>query len=166
MKSKGWDVNAPADPVGGRFGRNPDGSLDGQGFELPVLFAVVGEIMATLGNPLVAGAKYYAEMARAGYTSTSDMTFELNLKAGYEALAAAPSCPLRVSMFEVSTSDTYTEPVSFAAGAEWLVKQGVKLWTWTARRGSATSGSRFPTWTPRRPGEPGSTRRRPADRIR
>ncbi|HPY23414.1 MAG TPA: amidohydrolase family protein, partial [Mycobacterium sp.] len=129
MKSKGWDVNAPADPVGGRFGRNPDGSLDGQGFELPVLFAVVGEIMATLGNPLVAGAKYYAEMARAGYTSTSDMTFELNLKAGYEALAAAPSCPLRVSMFEVSTSDTYTEPVTFAAGAEWLVKRGVKLWT-------------------------------------
>lgn len=55
MKSKGWDVTAPPDPVGGRFGRNPDGSLDGQGFELPVLFAVVGEIMATLGNPLVAG---------------------------------------------------------------------------------------------------------------
>jgi predicted amidohydrolase YtcJ len=129
MKSKGWDVAPPADPVGGRFGRNPDGSLDGQGFELPVLFAVVGEIMATLGNPLVAGAKYYAEMARAGYTSTSDMTFDLNLKAGYEALAAAPSCPLRVSMFEVSTSDTYTEPVTFAAGGEWLVKQGVKLWT-------------------------------------
>jgi len=129
MKSKGWDVTAPPDPVGGRFGRNPDGSLDGQGFELPVLFAVVGEIMATLGNPLVAGAKYYAEMARAGYTSTSDMTFDLALKAGYEALAAAPSCPLRVSMFEVSTSDTYTEPVMFAAGDEWLVKQGVKLWT-------------------------------------
>ena len=129
MKTKGWDVNPPADPVGGRFGRNPDGSLDGQGFELPVLVAVIGDIMAQLGNPLVAGAQYYATMARAGYTSTSDMTFDLNLKAGYEALAAAASCPLRISMFEVSTSDTYTEPVTFAAGDGWLIKQGVKLWT-------------------------------------
>ena len=57
------------------------------------------------------------------------MTFELTMKAGYEALAAAPSCPLRVSMWEVSTSDTYTEPTTFTAGDGWLVKQGVKLWT-------------------------------------
>ena len=129
MKTKGWDVTAPPDPVGGRFGRNADGSLNGQGFELPVLFDVVGDIMAKLGNPLLAGARYYAQMAQAGYTSTSDMTFELTMKAGYEALAAAPSCPLRVSMWEVSTSDTYTEPTTFAAGDGWLVKQGVKLWT-------------------------------------
>lgn len=129
MKTKGWDVNPPADPPGAHFGRNTDGSLNGQGFETAVLFAVVGDIMAKLGNPLVAGAGYYAEMARAGYTSTSDMTFELGLKAGYEALAAAPSCPLRISMFEVSTSQTYTDPLSFAAGDAWLHKQGVKLWT-------------------------------------
>lgn len=129
MKTKGWDVNPPADPPGAHFGRNADGSLNGQGFETGVLFAVVGDILAKLGNPLVAGAKYYAEMARAGYTSTSDMTFDLNLTAGYEALAGAPSCPLRISMFEVSTSDTYTQPLTFAAGDAWLHKQGVKLWT-------------------------------------
>ena len=129
MKSKGWDVNPPADPVGAHFGRNPDGSLNGQGFETGVLFAVVGDILATLGNPLLAAAEYYATMAQAGLTSTSDMTFDLTLKGGYESLAAAPSCPLRVSMWEVSTSDTFTEPTSFAAGDEWLIKQGVKLWT-------------------------------------
>jgi len=129
MKTKGWDVNPPADPAGAHFGRNPDGSLDGQGFETAVLIAVAGEILTTLGNPLVAGAKYYATMAQAGLTSTSDMAFDLSLKAGYEALASAPSCPLRVSMWEVSTSDTYTEPTAFAPGDDWLVKQGVKLWT-------------------------------------
>ena len=129
MKTKGWDVNPPADPPGAHFGRNGDGSLNGQGYETSVLFAVVGDIMAALGNPLVAGAKYYAEMARAGYTSTSDMTFDLGLKGGYEALAAAPSCPLRISMFEVSTSTTYPDPVQFAADEQWLHKQGVKLWT-------------------------------------
>ena len=129
MKSKGWDVNPPADPPGAHFGRNPDGSLDGQGFETAVLIAVVGELLTTLGNPLVAGAQYYATMARAGVTSTSDMAFDLNLRAGYEALAAAPSCPLRVSMWEVSTSNTYTGAVTFAPGDDWLIKQGVKLWT-------------------------------------
>ena len=129
MKTKGWDVNPPADPVGAHFGRNPDGSLDGQGFETAVLIAVVGELLSTLGNPLVAGAQYYATMARAGLTSTSDMAFDLGLKGGYEALAAAPSCPLRVSVWEVSTSDTYTDPTVFAAGGDWLIKQGVKLWT-------------------------------------
>lgn len=129
MKTKGWDVNPPADPAGAHFGRNPDGSLDGQGFETAVLIAVAGEILTTLGNPLVAGAKYYATMAQAGLTSTSDMAFDLSLKAGYEALASAPSCPLRVSMWEVSTSGTYTEPTAFAPGDDWLVKQGVKLWT-------------------------------------
>ena len=60
MKTKGWDVNPPADPPGAHFGRNPDGSLNGQGFETGVLFAVVGDILARLGNPLVAAAKYYA----------------------------------------------------------------------------------------------------------
>ena len=129
MKSKGWDVNPPADPAGAHFGRNPDGSLDGQGFETGVLIAVVGELLTTLGNPLVAGAQYYATMARAGLTSTSDMAFDLTLKGGYEALAAATSCPLRVSMWEVSTSDTYTQPATFAPGDDWLIKQGVKLWT-------------------------------------
>ena len=49
-------------------------------------------------------------MARGGYTSTSDMTYDPKFTAGYEALAAAPSCPLRVSMWEMSTTDTYTEP--------------------------------------------------------
>lgn len=129
MKSKGWDVNPPADPAGAHFGRNPDGSLDGQGFETGVLIAVVGELLTTLGNPLVAGAQYYATMARAGLTSTSDMAFDLTLKGSYEALAAATSCPLRVSMWEVSTSDTYTQPTTFAPGDDWLIKQGVKLWT-------------------------------------
>ncbi|MGE0216525.1 amidohydrolase [Mycolicibacterium sp.] len=129
IRSYGWDVNPPADPVASHYGRNPDGSLNGQGFELPVLTEVTGPIMAKLGNPLLAGALYYAQMARGGYTSTSDMTYDPKFAAGYEALAAAPSCPLRISMWEVSTSDTYTEPTTFTAGEHWLTKAGVKLWT-------------------------------------
>ncbi|GAY17037.1 amidohydrolase [Mycobacterium sp. shizuoka-1] len=129
MKRYGWDVNPPAEPVGGRFGRNPDGSLDGQGFETPVLVAVAGPILAELGNPLVSAAEYYAWMARGGYTSTSDMTYDPKLKAAYEALAATPSCPLRISMWEMSTTSTFNDVETFSAAETLLTKQGVKLWT-------------------------------------
>ena len=129
IKQHGWDAAPPADPVASHFGRNPDGSLDGQAFELPAVMAVAGPLLATMANPLLAGANYFAKMSRGGYTSTSDMTYDPKYQAGYEALAAAPSCPLRVSMWEVSTSDTYTEPVTFSTGEAMLTKAGVKLWT-------------------------------------
>ena len=109
MKTKGWDVNPPADPPGAHFGRNPDGSLNGQGFETGVLFAVVGDILANW-QPAGRRCRVLRDDGAVRLTSTSDMAFDLNLKAGYEALATAASCPLRVSMWEVSTSDTYTEP--------------------------------------------------------
>jgi predicted amidohydrolase YtcJ len=129
IKQNGWDVDPPADPVASHFGRHPDGTLDGQGFELPVVTAVTGPLMAKMGNPLSSAAHYFALMSRGGYTSTSDMTYDPKFRAGYEALAAAPSCPLRVSMWEMSTTDTYAEPVTFAAGEKMLTKAGVKLWT-------------------------------------
>lgn len=129
MKRYGWDVTPPAEPVGGHFGRNSDGSLTGQGFETPVVVAVAGPILGELGNPLVSAAEYYAWMARGGYTSTSDMTYDPKLKAAYEALASAPSCPLRVSMWEMSTTSTFNARETFAAADTMLVKQGVKLWT-------------------------------------
>lgn len=129
MRRNGWDRTPPADPVAGHFGRKPDGSLNGQGFELPAVTAVTMPLMEQMGDPLVSAANYFALMARGGYTSTSDMTYDPKFAAGYEALAAAPSCPLRVSMWEMSVTDTYAEPAAFAAGENWLTKAGVKLWT-------------------------------------
>ncbi|GJF09279.1 amidohydrolase [Mycolicibacterium cyprinidarum] len=129
IKHYGWDVNPPVDPVAAHFGRNADGSLNGQGFELPVVTAVAVPLMAKMGDPLLSAAHYYALMSRGGYTSTSDMTYDPKFAGGYEALAAAPSCPLRVSMWEMSLTDTYSDPTTFTAGESWLTKAGVKLWT-------------------------------------
>lgn len=129
IKRYGWDANPPADPVAAHYGRNADGSLNGQGFELPALTAVTGPLMAQMGDPLLSAAHYFAVMSRGGYTSTSDMTYDPKFAAGYEALAAAPSCPLRVSMWEMSITDTYSDPATFAVGEAWLTKAGVKLWT-------------------------------------
>ncbi|MBX7431590.1 amidohydrolase family protein [Mycobacterium sp. Y57] len=129
MKRYGWDTNPPADPVAAHYGRTAAGALNGQGFELPALTEVTGPLMAQMGDPLLSAARYYALMSRGGYTSTSDMTYDPKFAAGYETLAAAPSCPLRVSMWEMSITDTYWRPTSFAAGEDWLTKAGVKLWT-------------------------------------
>ncbi|BBX15964.1 amidohydrolase [Mycolicibacterium duvalii] len=129
IRRYGWDTAPPADPVAAHYGRTADGALNGQGFELPVVTAVTGPLMAQMGDPLLSAARYFALMARGGYTSTSDMTYDPKFAAGYEALAATPSCPLRVSMWEMSITESYSEPAAFAAGEEWLTKAGVKLWT-------------------------------------
>lgn len=129
IKLHGWDSAPPADPVGGHYQRNPDGTLNGRGFEVPALTEVLAPLIAGLGNPLHSAAQFFAVMSRAGYTSTSDMTYDPQLKPAYEALAAAPSCPLRVSLWEMSTTETYTEPETFTASDDMLCKTGVKLWT-------------------------------------
>ncbi len=158
IKRYGWDTNPPADPVASHYGRNADGTLNGQGgFELPVVTAVTGPLMAQMGDALLSGAHYYAVMSRGGYTSTSDMTYDPKFAAGYEALAAAPSCPLRVSMWEMSITDTYCDTATFAAGESWLTKQASNCGP-TDRRGWATSRSRFRISTPRPPASPESTR--------
>ncbi|MFE5474863.1 amidohydrolase [Nocardia sp. NPDC056541] len=125
----GWSDNPPPDPDGGHYGRNPDGSLDGQGFEVPVLTAVMTPLIAEMPSPLLSGAGFFAAMSRAGYTTTSDMAYDPQTAHDYETLAATTSCPLRVNLWEMSTTDTYTEPETFAAGDEMLRKAGVKLWT-------------------------------------
>lgn len=130
ITKNGWDVDVPVDPVGGRFGRTADGALDGKAYEVPANTLVLGPVLQELGgNMLSSAAQYYALMARAGITSTSDMTYSADLTEGYEALAALPSVPLRVSMWQVSTAEGYLDPVGFEAGDRLLVKQGVKLWT-------------------------------------
>ena len=39
-----------ADPVAAHYGRNEDGSLDGQAFELPAVLEVAGPLLAQMGN--------------------------------------------------------------------------------------------------------------------
>ena len=130
IRAHGWDAQPPPDPAGGRFARHPDGSLTGQGYEVPVTFAVLMPLLqAQHGNPIVQAADYYAVMARGGITSTSDMSFDASTAPVYELLASLPSSPLRVSFWHMSTAEGYADPVDFAADADRLDKQGVKLWT-------------------------------------
>ncbi len=130
IRQNQWDRTPPADPVGGHFERTASGALTGRGYEVPVNAMVLGPVLAALGGSiLTSAAEFFAWMASAGITSTSDMTYSGDLKPAYEALAAMPSSPLRVSMWEVSTQPGFADPVEFAAGSKLLAKRGVKLWT-------------------------------------
>ncbi|MHA7269755.1 amidohydrolase [Arthrobacter sp. HLT1-20] len=130
MAANGWDAVPPQDPVGGSFGRTADGHLNGVAYEVPANTLVLGPLLTELGgNVLASAAEYYALMARAGITSTSDMSYSADLHEGYETLATLPSNPLRVSMWQVSTSGGYADDVEFTASPKLLFKQGVKLWT-------------------------------------
>lgn len=129
LKELGWIENPPKDPVGGRFVRNTDGSLNGQAFELPAVLMIAAPVLKDLGsNPLVQVAKYYELMASVGITATSEMTYSPDFKKTYEALANKPNCPLRVSVYHVTTDATSNDDVTFNAPKGMLDKRGVKLW--------------------------------------
>jgi len=128
MAMLGWDQHAPADPVGGSYGRTTDGQLDGCAFELPAVMAVAGPLMAAVvTHPLHSAAKWYRLMASNGITSTSDMTYDSTYLKGYEALAAVADCPLRLSLYHVSTSEECGATLE-SPRPDMVRKQGIKLW--------------------------------------
>lgn len=131
IRQHGWDTTVPKDPTGGFFTRNDDGTLKGQGFEVPIVTMLLTPALGRLGgSALVSAALYYKLLAEAGYTGVTDMTFSRELAPLYDALASMPSNPIRVSLWEVSTSpDTYDQPFASGAGDDFVVKRGVKLWT-------------------------------------
>lgn len=131
IRAHGWDTNVPEDPTGGFFTRNDDGSLKGQGFEVPIVTMLLTPALSRLGgSALVSAALYYRMLSEAGITGVSDMTFSRELAPLYAALATMPSAPMRVSLWEVSTSpDTFDQPFDSGVGDDLVVKRGVKLWT-------------------------------------
>ena len=128
MQLHGWDAKAPDDPVGGSFGRTAEGALDGRAYELPAVMAAAGPILgAVVTHPLHSAARWYRYMASHGITSTSDMTYDVPFLQAYLALGSTIDCPLRVSLYHVSTADTCGEQVE-TPFPDKLRKQGVKLW--------------------------------------
>jgi predicted amidohydrolase YtcJ len=129
IKHLGWDKEMPPDPVGARFGRNPDGTSNGQAYEMAALMAVAAPLMGlVVTHPLASAAQWYALMAGNGITSTSEMTYDANQKVAFEALAGLPDSPLRISLYHVSTADDCAEPFTSSVPDEMLTKQGIKLW--------------------------------------
>ncbi len=125
----GWTKDPPADPVGGSYQRNADGSLDGRALEAAAVLAIGAPVLSKLGgSPLHQAAEYLAKMAREGITASSEMTYAAEYQAAYEALFAMAGCPLRLSLYHMSTDPTCGDDVTLKSDPSRMRKQGVKLW--------------------------------------
>ena len=126
----GWpDGKPPADPAGARFGRDDDGTSNGLAYETSAIAQVLVPLLPKIvGHPLHSSAQWFALMARNGLTASSEHCYSDGSQQGYEALASATDCPLRISLYHVSTESTCGEPFKSSVPDTMLRKQGIKLW--------------------------------------
>ena len=130
VKLMGWpDGKAPADPVGGSFGREADGvTSNGTAFESGALMMVAAAVLPkAIPHPLHSGALFYKLMAQCGVTSTSEHTYNTGQYGAYAALASVPGCPLRLHLYHMSIEADAAADISFA-DPELVRKVGIKLW--------------------------------------
>lgn len=125
----GWtDGKPPTDPVGGSFGRQPDGTSDGTAFESGALMQIVGVVLPkAIPHPLQSGALFYELMARCGITATSEHTYNSGQYQAYAALSSVPDCPLRLHVYHMSIESDAAADVEFPR-PELVRKNGIKLW--------------------------------------
>lgn len=125
----GWpDGKPPADPVGGSFGRQPDGTSDGTAFESGALMQIVGAVLPkAIPHPLQSGASFYRLMASCGITATSEHTYNSGQYQAYAALSSVPDCPLRLHVYHMSIEQDAATDVVFPK-PELVRKNGIKLW--------------------------------------
>ncbi|WP_313676546.1 amidohydrolase [Mycolicibacterium sp.] len=126
----GWaDGKAPADPVGGSFGREADGvTSNGTAFESGALMIVAGAVLPkAIPHPLHSGALFYKLMAQNGVTATSEHTYNSGQFQGYTALASVPGCPLRLHVYHMSIESDAADDVVFP-NPDLVRKVGIKLW--------------------------------------
>ena len=129
VKILGWkDGKPPANPVGGSFGRNKDGTSNGVANETAGIVAVVGPILPkAIPHILLSTAKWYAYMASLGITSTSEHTYGTPMYKGYQALASVPDSPLRLHVYHMAIDADAGDKVTWP-DPSMVRKNGIKLW--------------------------------------
>lgn len=129
IKLLGWKGGKPpADPVGGSYGRNPDGTSNGVANEAAALMAVVGPILPkAIPHVLLSTAKWYAYMASLGITSTSEHTYNSGMYKGYQALASVPDTPLRLHVYHMAIDADAGDQATWS-DPSLVRKNGIKLW--------------------------------------
>jgi predicted amidohydrolase YtcJ len=126
----GWPGGKPpADPPGARFGRNPDGTSNGIGYETAAILAMaMPTIKQVVTDPLKSSAAFVHLMASNGITATTDMAYADSMTKGYEALLSVPDAPLRLSVYRSMSDPNANEPLDTSLPAAMLQQLGVKMW--------------------------------------
>lgn len=129
LESLGWLDNAPPDPVGGTFGRRPDGSLDGTADEVPAVLAFAAPALQSLGgHSLAQASSYLAGMSRAGITAASELAYDTTMASAYEALWSLPHVPMRMSVYHSTADPLCSQRLTTPIAPELLCKGGLKFW--------------------------------------
>ena len=125
----GWaDNKPPADPVGARFGRNPDGTSNGRAYETAAALMAVNKVLGlAIPHPLLSVARWLAEMSRNGVTMTSEHTYQDNMFKAYSACVSAPDSPVRIGLYHMSIESDCGEKVTSPV-PDMMWKVGIKLW--------------------------------------
>jgi predicted amidohydrolase YtcJ len=125
----GWaDGKPPADPVGARFGRNPDGTSNGRAYETAATLIAVAKVLAeAIPHPLLSVARWLQKMSLNGITMTSEHTYQDNMFKAYAACVSVPHSPVRIGLYHMSIESDCGEKVASPV-PDMLWKQGIKLW--------------------------------------
>ena len=95
-----------------RMARKCRWGLDGTAEEVSAILAITTPVLAKMGgSPLHQAAEFLALMSSRGITSTSEMTYAKDYEAGYQALFSMPGCPVRISLYHMSTDPTCGDKV-------------------------------------------------------
>lgn len=116
------------DPIGGSYGHDSSGELDGAAYETPAVFAVAGHAM-TIGSdyPQLLAAEC-ARLNAAGITTVAEMSFDPRMRPALKAIADAGGLTTRFRLYEMSTPERATDATP--GEGDDLVKQiGIKVWS-------------------------------------
>lgn len=125
----GWaDNKPPADPVGARFGRNPDGTSNGRAYETAAELMAISKVLSVaIPNPLLSTARWLVEMSRNGVTMTSEHAFKTQIFKAYAACVSVENSPIRIGLYHMAIEAECGEKIT-SPNPAMLWKQGIKLW--------------------------------------
>lgn len=116
------------DPIGGSYGHDATGALDGAAYEMPAVFAVAGHAV-TIGDdfPALVAAEC-ARMNAAGITTIAELSFDPKMRPALAAIADAGLLTTRLRLYEMS-NDARTTEASPGDGNDLVRQIGIKVWS-------------------------------------
>ncbi|MFC4603923.1 amidohydrolase [Rhodococcus kronopolitis] len=123
----GLDRDTP-DPVGGSYGRDAAGELDGAAYEVPAVLAVAGRAMSVGDDFPALLAAECARLNAAGITTIGEMSFDPRMRPALTAIAASGALTTRLRLYEMSTPELATDAVP-GEGDDLVRQVGVKVWS-------------------------------------
>lgn len=124
-RAMGLDRDTP-DPKGAKYGRLPNGELDGSALETGAVFPLVAGVLA--GQDFASLLRQEcARLNRAGLTTCSEMAFDPVFRPLLEQMRAAGDLTVRLRTYEIS-NPAMTSTAEPGSGDDLVRHTGIKIW--------------------------------------